>query len=155
MVFFYIDNKNNIFKIFVFLIFLQITFGAFVSGLDAGQLYQTWPLMNESYFPDDVNLKKITLKTIFYDRSLIQFLHRNLAYFILLYGFIIMIYIYIKKLKELYIPFTIVFLFLGLQILLGIVTLISGLNIVFASIHQVSTIFLLSSSIYLCHKSIN
>ena len=153
--FFYIDNKNNIFKIFVFLIFLQITFGAFVSGLDAGQLYQTWPLMNESYFPDDVNLKKITVKTIFYDRSLIQFLHRNLAYFILLYGFIIMIYIYIKKLKELYIPFTIVFLFLGLQILLGIVTLISGLNIVFASIHQVSTIFLLSSSIYLCHKSIN
>ena len=147
--------KNNIYKIFVFLIFLQITFGAFVSGLDAGQLYQTWPLMNESYFPDDVNLKKITVKTIFYDRSLIQFLHRNLAYFILLYGFIIMIYIYIKKLNELYIPFTIVFLFLGLQILLGIVTLISGLNIVFASIHQVSTIFLLSSSIYLCHKSIN
>ncbi len=153
--FFYMNDNNNIFKIFVFLIFLQITFGAFVSGLDAGQLYQTWPLMNNSYFPDDVSLTSITINNLFYDRSLIQFLHRNLAYFILFYGFIIMIYIYRKKLKNLYFPFSIVFIFLGIQILLGVITLISGLNIVFASIHQVSTIFLLSSSIYLCHKSIN
>ena len=30
--------------------------GAFVSGLDAGKIYQTWPLMNESYYPDDIKI---------------------------------------------------------------------------------------------------
>ena len=49
------DSKLKSIKFFIFLIFLQIIFGAFVSGLDAGKIYQTWPLMNESYFPNDVN----------------------------------------------------------------------------------------------------
>ena len=31
--------------------------GAFVSGLDAGKIYQTWPLMGNNYFPDDLNYK--------------------------------------------------------------------------------------------------
>ena len=31
--------------------FIQIIFGAFVSGLDAGKIYQTWPKMNETYLP--------------------------------------------------------------------------------------------------------
>ena len=35
---------------------MQIIFGAFVSGLDAGLIYQTWPLMNESFIADDINL---------------------------------------------------------------------------------------------------
>ena len=33
-------------------IILQISLGALVSGLDAGQIYQTWPLMNEKIFPN-------------------------------------------------------------------------------------------------------
>jgi len=41
--------------IFLLTIILQISIGAFVSGLDGGKLYQTWPLMNENYFPDDSN----------------------------------------------------------------------------------------------------
>ena len=39
--------------------FLQIILGAFVSGLDAGKIYQTWPLMNLSYFPSDVIIKNL------------------------------------------------------------------------------------------------
>ena len=47
-------NSEFIFlKILLFLIFLQIVVGAFVSGLDAGKIYQTWPLMNGNYFPSD------------------------------------------------------------------------------------------------------
>ena len=40
-------------KIFLFLIFIQLIIGAFVSGMDAGKIYNTWPLMGSSYFPDD------------------------------------------------------------------------------------------------------
>ena len=39
--------------IFLLLIFLQICIGAFVSGMDAGKVYNSWPLMGTSYFPDD------------------------------------------------------------------------------------------------------
>ena len=56
--FFFVFNKEFIVeKIFIFLIFLQITFGAFTSGLDAGQIYQTWPLMNNYFFPDDISFE--------------------------------------------------------------------------------------------------
>ena len=33
--------------------------GAFVSGLDAGQIYQTWPLMGNTYFPNDLFFKNL------------------------------------------------------------------------------------------------
>ena len=69
-------------KIFLLLIFLQIVFGAFVSGLDAGRAYQTWPLMNGSYFPNDLNIKNIQDLFNFDNHSLVQFLHRNIAYLI-------------------------------------------------------------------------
>ena len=70
------SKKNKIFfdfkttyiypKIFIFLIFLQITFGAFTSGLDAGKIYQTWPLMNNYFFPDDLILNNITFSKIWH-----------------------------------------------------------------------------------------
>ena len=48
------NRETFIYQIFLALIFLQIVFGAFVSGLDAGKIYQSWPLMNSSYVPDDI-----------------------------------------------------------------------------------------------------
>ena len=45
--------KYNLPLIFLLIIFLQIIFGAFVSGMDAGKIYNTWPLMGNNYFPDD------------------------------------------------------------------------------------------------------
>ena len=55
---FFLNKTDTIsIKFLIILTFLQIVFGAFVSGLDAGKVYQTWPLMNDSYFPDDVDFK--------------------------------------------------------------------------------------------------
>ena len=71
--------------IFLFLIYLQIIFGAFVSGMDAGKIYNTWPLMGSSYFPDDNNFLFLFKFSAFNDPSLMQFVHRNLAYIIVLY----------------------------------------------------------------------
>ena len=52
--------------IFVFLIFLQIAIGAFVSGMDAGEIYNTWPLMNQNFFPDDSNIKDLIYQRWYY-----------------------------------------------------------------------------------------
>ena len=56
----FINFNSIIIHIFLILIlFIQITIGAFVSGLDAGHIYQTWPKMNHTYFPDDVEIKSL------------------------------------------------------------------------------------------------
>ena len=41
---------------FLVLIFIQIIIGAFVSGMDAGKIYNSWPLMGDTYFPNDNSL---------------------------------------------------------------------------------------------------
>ena len=61
--FFIIAKKNIIFQILFFLILLQVILGAFVSGLDAGKIYQTWPLMGHSIVPNDLILKNFNNNT--------------------------------------------------------------------------------------------
>ena len=137
--------------IFLFLIFCQITIGAFVSGMDAGQIYNSWPLMGESYFPNDNKIINILKLSAFSDPSLVQFMHRNLAYLIFIFYLFILIKIYIKKLINLYFVINIIGLLLFVQILLGIFILLYGAQILLASMHQISSIFLVSSSVYLLY----
>ena len=131
------------------LVFLQIVFGAFVSGLDAGQIYQTWPLMNSSYFPADFSLINYKDLFDFDNHSLVQFYHRNLAYLISIYIIFLSYYIYKKDFRFLYKPLILVLIFLFAQITLGIFTLVSGLNIMLASAHQIFSVLLVFSTINL------
>ena len=148
-IFFQFKLNNLPYLFLFFLIFLQIIFGAFVSGLDAGKIYQNWPLMGNSYFPDDTKINNMTNFFDFDNQSLVQFYHRNLAYLITLYIFVILFYIFKNKNKTLYKPSFILIIFLSLQILLGIFTLVSGLNIYLASAHQISSVLLVFSIINL------
>ncbi len=147
--------KYSIPLIFLFFIFCQIIIGAFVSGMDAGQIYNSWPLMGSTYFPDDNNIINIFKISAFSDPSLVQFMHRNLAYIIFIFYLLILIKIYRTKLKNLYFSINIVGLFLVIQIFLGIITLIYGAQIYLASMHQISSIFLVSSSVYLLYLNTN
>ena len=79
-------NKYNIpYLLLILLIFFQIVIGAFVSGLDAGKIYQSWPLMGQSYIPDDLSFNRFEDYIDFDSHSLVQFYHRNFAYLILSY----------------------------------------------------------------------
>ena len=150
-------NKFNYYSVFAFLllIFAQITIGAFVSGMDAGQIYNSWPLMGSSFFPDDSKIINIFKLSAFSDPSLVQFMHRNLAYVILLFYLIILFKIYKNKLIKLYKAINLVGLLLFIQIILGIFTLLYGAQIYIASMHQISSIFLVSSSVYLLYLNTN
>ena len=149
-------KKNNFFFNFlVFVIFVQIILGAFVSGLDAGKIYQTWPLMNQSYFPNDVVINSIKDYFNFNNHSLIQFYHRNIAYLITIFIFIIGFFIFKNDIKKLIKPFYFLSIILFLQIFLGVATLISGLNIYLASSHQICSLLLMLSAINLYYYRIN
>ena len=117
--------------------------------MDAGLIYNTWPLMGSTFFPDDNPILNFFKFSVFNEPSLVQFIHRNLAYLIFFLYLIMCINIYINKL----INFAKTVYFLGLllviQIILGIFTLLSGAQILLASMHQISSIFLVLSTIYL------
>ena len=147
--FFKFSLKNLPFQILILLIFSQIIIGAFVSGLDAGMIYQSWPMMGSSYFPNDFILINLNQLFDFTSHSLVQFYHRNLAYFIILYSLFLGFYIFKSKTKTLYKPVKLLFFFLFLQSALGIFTLISGLNIYLASIHQITSVLLVFSALNL------
>ena len=140
--------------LFISCVLIQICIGAFVSGLDAGQIYQTWPLMNQSYFPDDSNIKDLFSINALETPSTVQFIHRNIAYFIILLFSLIATTIYRNK-DLVYLRSTVllVFVFLFLQTFLGILTVLSGAQIILASMHQIGSILLITSSLILVFKN--
>ena len=147
--FFEFKKKNLPFQILIILIFAQIIIGAFVSGLDAGRIYQTWPLMGETFFPNDLFIINLDNLINFDNHSLVQFYHRNLAYIIIVYVLILSIYIYKKQILKLYSALRILILILITQIFLGIFTLVSGLNIYLASLHQITGVLLVLTTLNL------
>ena len=144
------SNKINpiIPSLFLIFVFVQIIIGAFVSGMDAGKIYNSWPLMGNSYFPNDNDLINLFKLSVFSDPSLVQFIHRNLAYLIGLFYLFIFYKVYKNKFHSLYTSVNILGFFIVLQIILGILTIIYGAQILVASTHQLSSIFLVSSCIY-------
>ena len=137
----------------LFLIILQIILGSFLSGLDGSLIYNSWPDMNGFFFPNDVNIKDYMSSELFYNPSIIQFFHRLTAY-ILLSFIIILNYTTIKNRFN----FSNIFIFdiaILLQIFLGIITLTSGADIKYASLHQLGSIFVLSSYILILYKNSN
>ena len=139
--FFSIRKENYLIQFFILLLFFQIVFGAFVSGLDAGKLYQTWPLMNSNFIPDDIeNMFNL------YNPSLVQFYHRLLAYIIFIISFFIGYRIFTRK-KKLIKYYLVVFLIIMAQMILGILTLFTNVNIYIALLHQLNGLALIGSSI--------
>tara|TARA_B100001175_G_C19499084_1_gene637031 strand:+ start:21 stop:854 length:834 start_codon:yes stop_codon:yes gene_type:complete len=145
-----IPKKINILipLFFLLLIFTQIVIGAFVSGMDAGKIYNSWPLMGDTYFPNDNTFLNLFELSAFSDPSLVQFMHRNLAYVITIFYLFIVYKIYKNKILDLYKSVNFLGFFIILQIILGIFTVLNNAHLFIAALHQISSIFLVSASIY-------
>ena len=147
-------KTSNLLLLFILtLIVLQIILGAFLSGLDGGLIYNSWPDMNGNFLPNDVEFKDVIDTQLFNNPSIVQFLHRFTAYVLLLF-IVILNYTFIKDnygIKNI-IFFDVAIL---IQIFLGIVTLISGVEIKYASLHQLGSIFVLTTYLIILYKNSN
>ena len=117
--------------------------------MDAGKIYNTWPLMGSTFFPNDNNLINLFKLSAFSDPSLVQFMHRNFAYLILAVYLLMLFISYKYNFKRYYKTLVVLGVVLLIQIILGIFTVLYGAQIFLASMHQISSIFLVSSTIYL------
>ena len=150
----YKKKYSELFLILIlFIIILQIILGAFLSGMDGGLIYNSWPLMNDKFYPNDVSIMDYFTYEVFNNPSIIQFFHRTTAY-VLIFLTIFLNYLFFKHKLD----FTDIFIFdffLLLQIILGIITLISGAEIRYASLHQLGSILVLCSYSLILYKNTN
>lgn len=67
------------------LLLVQIAAGAFVAGLDAGFVYNTWPLMDGSLIPEGLDALDVGWRNVFENPVTVQFIHRCIAYVLVAY----------------------------------------------------------------------
>lgn len=129
---------------------IQIIYGAFVAGLHAGKIHNTFPLMSGQVIPTGMNAMQPTWLNIFDNPVTVQFIHRFLAFTLLF----LVAWFYVESGKEKLNNFQkkgihILIAAIGIQFLLGVITVLTQANIVMASVHQIGAFFLFSASIYL------
>ena len=79
----YFSININFNKVFSFFIIFTINNRCFCIRNGCWKIYNTWPLMGSSYFPDDSKFIEFLNINVFDNPSIVQFIHRNLAYLIL------------------------------------------------------------------------
>ena len=128
-------------------LFFQLLFGAYTAGLDAGYVSNTWPLMNEYFVPGGINWASGTWAALNYDPYLIHFIHRWWAWVVV--GFLVILARKARPIdRRASVAIHIAF---GSQILLGIATVMTGIDIHLAVLHQAVGALVVASSIWGVH----
>ena len=134
------------------LIYLMILSGGLVAGTHAGNAYSTWPLMGDSFVPAGLYAMTPAWLSAFEDITTIQFNHRMFAYLIvaLVVAFAIRAVRFgiVGRLK---VGIFCLIGLLGMQVTLGISTLIFYVPIPVAAAHQVGAVALLTASLFISH----
>jgi cytochrome c oxidase assembly protein subunit 15 len=130
------------------LLFSQIMFGAFTAGLNAGYAFASWPLMGDSFFPASVPMVSPAWRNAVDNPIVVQFIHRWFA-FVAAAGLITLA---VKAMRSGGVTAGRVLIGLVLlQILLGISTLLSGVEIVVAVAHQANAALTLIATTFAAH----
>lgn len=131
------------------LLALQIIWGAFTAGLDAGHMYNTWPLMNGSFMPENVRAFGDLVTDLSNHRDGVQFIHRNFAYVVAL-GFVVFAIAFRDdpRLRTLWLWLLAVVI---LQFGLGVATLLTHVRIELGALHQLGALALLSVLLKVLH----
>lgn len=132
------------------LLLLQISYGGMTAGLKAGHVSDTWPLMFGKLLPPNLFNTWIDL---FETPQTIVFIHRWLAWL----GLIAVpaVYYLVRKLnypQEIQIGLRWLIGAVSLQILLGVLTILSYVNIVIALLHQANALLLFALAVYFIHR---
>ena len=137
------------------LLLLQIIYGGFVAGLNAGLIHNHWPLMSDGQFiHESVFLEQKNLFLSFIEgKSGVQFIHRTLAYIVV--ASIVFLYFKSKKFtmsREQTNGINLLLVLVFVQFVLGVFTLLYGVPVWLGIAHQISAFFLLSAMTFTLHR---
>ncbi len=146
---------RNFIRLALAILFLQIIYGAFVAGLDAGFIHNHWPMMSEGKFiHETVYIEQHPWYRNFIEgKSGVQFVHRIVAYIVVV--FIIVIWQKSRKLKLTNFQskgITGLLIMVVIQFSLGVFTLLLHVPVWLGLLHQVGAFVLLSILIFTLHR---
>lgn len=135
-------------RLFIGLVFAQIVTGAFVAGIHAGHIYNTWPLMDGAFIPDGLYDPRFNGLAAFEDHLTVQFNHRMLAYTVLAGGIGLWLGARTQELtQKMRGALNLLMIALFLQVALGIITLLTVVPIGLAAAHQMGAVLLFAAAI--------
>ena len=151
-----VDTKlRNFIRIGLVILIIQIIYGAFVAGLDAGWIHNHWPFMSEGKLIHETvyTEQNPTYLNFLEGKSGVQFVHRTLAYVVVI--FILSIWYKatrndISKWQSKGVNSLLIVV--GIQFLLGVLTLLLAVPVWLGVLHQVIAFILLSCMVFTLHR---
>jgi cytochrome c oxidase assembly protein subunit 15 len=129
-------------------LFLQVMYGAYVAGLDAGRQFNTWPLMQGELYPTGYEWLQPAFRNFVDNPITVQFVHRWLAWVVAALAVWLGIRAWLRGFR---IEAAMVIGAVALQINLGILTLLSGVQLDIAVSHQGMAVLLLGAVVTAAH----
>ena len=146
---------RKIARIALVILIIQIIYGGFVAGLNAGLIHNHWPLMSDGqFFHESIQLEQSNLLLSFTEgKSGVQFIHRKFAYVVV--GMIIFLFIKSRKFtldktQDTGTKTLLVFVFI--QFILGVFTLLFHVPLWLGLAHQIMAFFLLTAMTFTLHR---
>ena len=132
---------------------VQLVYGAFVAGLHAGKMYNTFPLMNGKVIPDEAWVSSWGIENVFNNPATVQLIHRLLAFTLLI--LVVRLFISSRKIRLDYSqqkPLKALLVVVLLQFILGVITVLFQAPLFWSSIHQVNAFLLFTTVIWMLHR---
>jgi heme a synthase len=141
-------------KVFFPILILQIIYGAFVAGMDAGTVHNNFPKMeNDAWVSEAVFALNPTWLNFIEAKSGVQFIHRYVAYFVS--GLVFFIWFKLGKgelSKTQQLARNLFLSALIFQFFLGVFTLLYSVPIVLGVLHQFGALLVLAASVFLAQQ---
>lgn len=128
---------------------VQLVFGAWVAGLNAGQVANDWPTMQGRFFPDGVDWSNGAFFALTHDPYLIYFFHRWWAWVV-----VVALVVLARRVRARHggrAASVAIHSAFGTQILLGILTVLSGVALWLAALHQAVGAALVAATVWGAH----
>ena len=148
-------SLRNTARLALAVLLLQIIYGGFVAGLNAGLIHNHWPMMSEGKFMHETVLME--QPTLFLNlvegKSGVQFVHRTVAYLVV--GLIL--FLYYKSRKFVLVTsqkkgLDTLLIFVFIQFTLGVFTLLLHVPLWLGLAHQIMAFFLLTAMVFTLHR---
>jgi cytochrome c oxidase assembly protein subunit 15 len=117
------------------ILFVQLLLGAWVAGLNAGYVASSWPLMNDHFVPEGIDWSGGAWMAVTNDPFLIHFLHRWWSWMAALALVLLARALARRGARK---EATLLLLVVATQMALGILTVITGVSMWIAVLHQVT-----------------